>query len=251
MKTIPMVILIVSVIGNLIGAYILYKSVRLREENGLLHKYQDDLLNKFKNLQADYPAISFYSEENRRLLTETSPAQRKEMTVFFGASITKSWDTEKHFPDLKIINRGIGAQSDMQLLARFSSDVLRLNPGRVVIKFCSGNFHPQADPEMIWDEYETMARMAQVRNIEPILATVVPLTRRAEEYENYSMTEHIKEFNNRIRKFAADEKLVLADYYQAMADKEGYLPDSLARDAIHPDEEGYLIMTRVIKPLLE
>ena len=93
--------------------------------------------------------------------------------------------------------------------------------------------------------------MAQAREIEPILATVIPLTRQAEEYEGYCIMEEIKEFNARIKKLATDQKLVLADYFRALADNGGYLPDTLARDAIHPNEKGYQVITGVIRPILE
>jgi len=96
-----------------------------------------------------------------------------------------------------------------------------------------------------------MAMTARARGVIPILATVIPATRGAEEFADFSIAASVKEFNQRIRKLAAEQKFGLADYYKAMADGEGCLPDSLARDAIHPNEIGYAIMAEVIRPILE
>ncbi|MCX6830394.1 MAG: GDSL-type esterase/lipase family protein [candidate division Zixibacteria bacterium] len=251
MKTLIIIILVISIIGNIIGAYILYKAMKLKNEVKSLQRYHKDLTAKYEALKTDFSGASAYAEDNRRLLSETTPEQRRGMTIFFGASITRGWDLARYFPGQAFVNRGVGSQTDQQLLTRFPADVIQLNPGRVVIKFCSGNFRPGADLKVMWDAYEIMAMTARARGVIPILATVIPATRGAEEFADFSIAASVKEFNQRIRKLAAEQKFGLADYYKAMADGEGCLPDSLARDAIHPNENGYAVMAEVIKPVLE
>ncbi len=251
MKTLIIIILFISIIGNIIGAYILYKAIKLKNEVKALQRYHKDLSAKYEALKTDFSGDSTYAEDNRRFLSETTPEQRRGMTIFFGASITKGWDLLRYFPGKSLVNRGVGSQTDQQLLARFAADVLQLNPGRVVIKFCSGNFRPGANLKVMWDAYEIMAKAARDRGIIPILATVLPATKGAEEFANFSIAASVREFNQRIRELAIEQKFILADYYKAMADEAGYLPDSLARDAIHPNENGYAVMADVIKPILE
>ena len=250
MRTLWIVILVVSIIGNVVGGYLLYKVYKLRAEIQIIKGYLDNMTARYTELKNDFAGTSEYRAANADLLHATTPEQRREMTVLFGASITRRWDLEKYFPGKRLINRGVGAQSNTQLLTRFSADVLRLEPGRVVIKFCSGNFNPDADFEQMWDEYETMAVMAGEREIKPMLATIIPVTRGAETYEGYAITENVVKFNDRIRKLATEKNLPVVDYFKAMADSEDFLPDSLARDTIHPNENGYAIMAGVLKPLL-
>ncbi len=251
MKAMVTILLIILAIGCVLGAFFAYKALKLRAEVKMWKGYHDDAVTRLGDLKSDYAQISVYAPENEKLLNETTGEQRKEMTVLFGASITKRWNAEKAFPGKGVINRGVGSQSDTQLLARFSSDVLQLEPGRVVIKICSGNFQPQADPDMIWDEFETMALMADSRGIKPILATVIPATRGAEEYEGYSISSEVGEFNDKIGKFAAERNFTVVDYYRAMVDSDGYLPDDMARDTIHPNEKGYEKMAIALKPILD
>lgn len=251
MKPVLVIILIISLIGNAIGIYLFYKALKLRDEVKLYQKYHKDIADKYKALKADYPGLAAYAADNRRLLETTSPEQRKKMTILFGASITKNWDIEKYLPGKNLLNRGVGSQSDIQLLTRWSSDVLELGPGRVVLKFCSGNFNPSIDIDMMWNEYEMMAQSAAGHGIQPLPATVIPVTRGAEQYENYSITEQIIRFNERIRKFAVEKGFPLVDYFKAMADKDGFLPDNMARDQIHPNEKGYEVMAGILEPILQ
>jgi lysophospholipase L1-like esterase len=249
MKPILIVILTISVIGNIIGLFAVYKAIKYREALNQYQSYNKNLADNYQSLKDDFPGASVYAEDNRRLLAEDSADERKKMTVLFGASITKGF-VDSRFPDKKVINRGVGSQSNTQLLTRFSSDVLQLEPGQVVIKFCSGNFVPSLNINTMWDEYETMALMAEKKGIKPLLATVIPATAKSEQYDNYSMAENIKLFNARIKDLAARGHFPVVDYYQAMADERGFLPDSLSRDEIHPNEKGYEIMASVLLPLL-
>lgn len=247
MKPIVVVILVVSIIGNLIGAYIFYKALKLREEVKMFQRYHQDLKEKYEKTKADFPGLSVYAEDNKRLLASTTPEERKQMTVMYGASITKYFDPEKFLPGKKVINRGIGSQVGYQLVTRFHSDVLQLGPGQVVLKLCSGNFNPEYSLDENWDIYEAMILMAQSHGIKPLLATVIPVTRSGERFENYSVTAKIVEFNNRLKDYARKNKLQVIDYYGAMADSEGYLPDGMAKDELHPNDNGYRQMAKTIE----
>jgi len=223
----------------------------LRGENRLLHRYLEDAIDKNRRLTEDYPGVGVYSDENRALLATTDPAERKRMCVLYGASITRRWDTDRLLPGFKVVNRGVGGQSSTQLLARFSSDVLQLEPGKVIIKICAANFSPDADSRMIWDEFETMVLTAKARNIEPVVATILPVTRRAEKFEGYSITEQVKQFNGRVRELAEKHGLVVVDYFAAIADGDGFLPDAMARDEIHPNDLGYARMAEAFRAAMK
>jgi len=81
--------------------------------------------------------------------------------------------------------------------------------------------------------------VAEEGNIEPVVATIVPVTRRAEEFEGYSITGQVRQFNAKAKEFARRNGFKLVDYFEATADSEGFLPDDMARDAIHPNALGY------------
>ncbi len=251
MKPIWTIILLILLAGNFVGGFLLYKAYQLRDENRMLQKYLDDLTRKNRELSADYPGLAVFRNQNRRLIETTTPEDRKQMCIFYGASITKGFNTDSLLPEFKTLNRGVGSQSSTQLLARLASDVLELRPGKVVIKICAGNFKPDANSRAIWDEFETMALAAQARGIEPIVATILPVTRRAEEFDGYSISEETRLFNARAKDFARQKGLKVVDYYASLADSEGFLPDNMARDAIHPNDAGYAKMAEAFRAVMK
>ncbi len=250
MKTVVVIIIALLLAGDLLGVYFAFKAFKLRQELITFQGYLKNSTAQAEALKSDFGGISVYAADNQKILSTYTPQQRKAMTVLFGASITKNWDMAKYLKTSNVLNRGIGSQSDTQLLARFASDVLQLEPGQVVIKFCSGNFTAPADDDRMLAEYEMMVTTAVRRGIKPLLATVIPATKNAEKYESYSISDHVRRFNDNIRKLASDNGLVLVDYYSAMADENGYLKNDLARDDIHPNENGYKVMAEVLNPYL-
>ncbi len=251
MKPMWIVILVALVVGNLIGGYILYKALNLRTENRLLNHYLEGLTEKNALLISDFAGSSVFLEANGELLNSISDEERKELCVLYGASITKAWNTSRDLEGFRLVNRGIGSQSSTQLLSRFSSDVLQLAPGRVVIKICAGNFKPDASSETIWDEFETMVLAAKARGIEPVVATILPVTRAAEIYDGYSITDQVRRFNTKAKELARMHDLRLIDYFSATADSDGLLPDDRARDDIHPNDSGYAKMADAFRQAMK
>lgn len=250
MKTILIILIALLLAGDILGAYFAFKAFKLRQELIAFQGYLKNSASQATALKSDFGGISVYADDNQTILSSYTAQQRKALTVLFGASITKNWDIAKYLKKENILNRGIGSQSDTQLLTRFASDVLQLEPGQVVIKFCSGNFTAPGDDERMLAEYEMMVMMAVRKGIRPLLATVIPATKNAEKYDNYSISDHVKRFNDKIRQMALDNGLVLVDYYAAMADENDFLKDTLARDDIHPNDNGYQVMADVLNPYL-
>jgi hypothetical protein len=54
--------------------------------------------------------------------------------VFLGDSITQGWNSiARIFPDIKVVNRGIGGDTTRGVLYRLNADVLALKPAAVVL----------------------------------------------------------------------------------------------------------------------
>ena len=49
-----------------------------------------------------------------------------------------------------------------------------------------------------------------------------------------------------IKAYAKDAKIKYVDYHSAMKDERGGLPESLAKDGVHPTREGYDIMKNLL-----
>jgi len=63
-------------------------------------------------------------------ITNTAPSR----VVFFGDSRAQQWPTPSRGKQFVFINRGIGAQTSVQVAARFEQDVVPLHPQIVLIQ---------------------------------------------------------------------------------------------------------------------
>lgn len=55
----------------------------------------------------------------------------------------------------------------------------------------------------------------------------------------------IKMLNEWIKRYATDKGLSYLDYYNTMVDQEDFLKPEFSSDGIHPNKQGYKVMTRL------
>ena len=126
-----------------------------------------------RNVQAqDWPNLKKYQKENTAL---SIPSSDQKRIVFMGDSITEFWSVidPDYFSVKSYINRGISGQTTPQMLIRFRTDVIALQPTAVVIlagiNDIAGNTGPSSI-EMIWDNIFSMVELAKTNNIKVIHA---------------------------------------------------------------------------------
>jgi lysophospholipase L1-like esterase len=173
--------------------------------------------------------------------------------VFMGDSITDFWGradpADSFFPGKPYVNRGISGQTTPQMLVRFQQDVVRLHPAVVVIlagtNDVAGNTGPST-PEMIEDNWMSMAAIASQAGIKVVFASITP----AYSYPwrpGVQPVEKIRELNQWLRSYCDKSGYVYLDYYNPMADSIGAMLPGLSRDGVHPTKKGYALM----EPLAE
>jgi lysophospholipase L1-like esterase len=203
----------------------------------------------------DWPNLHRYQFDNAAL-PPASPDTHHPNTarvVFYGDSITDGWgrlpDTGTFFPGKPYINRGISGQTTPQMLVRFQQDVVHLHPAAVVIlagtNDIAGNTGPST-PQMIEDNFISMAEIARSNGIKVILASITP----AYSYpwkSGIDPVPTIREVNQWLKNYCAREGFVYLDYYSALSDDKGAMKSGLAKDGVHPTAAGYAVM----QPLAE
>jgi hypothetical protein len=181
------------------------------------------------------------------------PSKEKRATTlaFIGSSITAHWDLAKYFPDAPFFNLGIDGQYSGQLLLRFKHDVLDRRPGGVVIKLCEMNFNPQVPFEISCDNMIMMATLAHVFGIKPYIATTLPIGHRAAGTKKVEIVnERIQKFNSWVRAWVLEHGYTLVDIARPLTGELGELPDSCSYDGVHPNEQGYKIMSAVMAKVI-
>jgi len=209
-------------------------------------------LDRAETKLSDWPALARYREDNKKV---TPPAKNEQRVVFMGDSITDSWDNPVNggfFPGKPYVNRGISGQTTPQMLIRFRRDVIELKPKVVVILAGTNDIAGNTGPmtlEAIEDNLTSMAELATAHGIRVVFASLLPVS----DYEvrdgkPITQTvrrppEQILALNQWMKEYAKLHHHVYLDYFSAMVDDKGFLKDELSNDGLHPNVQGYAVMS--------
>jgi lysophospholipase L1-like esterase len=200
----------------------------------------------------DWADLHRYRSEDGKLAQTSDSKQR---VVFYGDSITDSWgrSTGSFFPGKPYVNRGISGQTTPQMLVRFQQDVVHLHPAVVVVlagtNDIAGNTG-QSTPEMIEDNFASMAAIAKQSGIRMVIASILPAS-----HYSWSPAIHpadeIRTVNRWLKQFCAQNGLVYLDYYDSMVDSQGGMREGYSSDGVHPTAEGYRVMTPLAEEAIQ
>ena len=195
-------------------------------------------------LDLDWAKLNAYRSANAQI---RPLAEGERRVVFMGDSITEFWSKSQW--NSAHINRGISGQTTPQMLLRFRQDVIDLHPNIVVIlagtNDVAGNTGP-ATNEMIAGNIASMAQLAQTNGIKVVLASVLPASG---FYWNPEAkpAQQIVELNEQIKMVAKRYGCVYLDYFSAMVNSDSGLKREYSDDGVHPNEMGYVVMSRLAK----
>jgi lysophospholipase L1-like esterase len=195
----------------------------------------------------DWPNLQKYAMENKNL---TSKQPNSKRVVLMGDSITEFW--QPSYPDFYtqngFINRGISGQTTPQMLLRFRSDVIELQPEAVVILAGINDIAENTGPislEATMGNIISMVELAKANNIKVVLCSVLP----ANVFwwnANILPADKVIALNNLIKGYAKKNSITYIDYYSPMVDSQKGLDKKWADDGVHPNAAGYKLM----EPLL-
>lgn len=199
------------------------------------------------SLAQDWANLNYYKNANTKL---GLPSPDENRIVFMGNSITEAWInfSPDLFEEKSYVNRGIGGQTTPQMLGRFKSDVLDLKPSLLIIlagtNDIAGNTGPMTIEETS-DNIKSMVAQAMANGIEIILSSVLPVY----DYPwspGLDPADKIIRLNEILKKYAHQNKIIYLDYFSSMADERNGLKSEYSNDGVHPNEEGYKIMTKLV-----
>lgn len=209
-------------------------------------------IERMQRRMQDWPQLNRYEEANAKV---PPPERGEPRVVFMGDSITDIWKLDEYFPGKPYINRGISGQTTPQMLIRFRPDVIELKPRAVLIlagmNDIAGHTGPMT-PEMIEDNYASMADLAKANGIKVIFASVLPI----HDYGRTKVSERrppeqILKLNEWLKSYCKTRGHIYLDYFSKMVDDTGMLKAELANDGLHPNAEGYKIMAPLAESAIQ
>ena len=197
----------------------------------------------------DWANTNFYQASNEELKNIDDPNR----VVFMGNSITQLWSSfdPSFFTDNSFVNRGIGGQTSPQMLVRFRSDVIDLNPKAVVIMAGTNDIAKNTGPISIKNTANNIISMSEIaiaNKIDVYICSTLPAIDFLWSPGQEPATKVIK-LNSILEKYCSDNGLAYVNYYTVMADSKGVLkvPKYTAEnDLVHPNLAGYKEMEKII-----
>jgi len=214
----------------------------------------------------DWNQLGRYRAENQELKKQAPDPKR---VLFMGDSITDFWRLAEYFPGKPYVNRGISGQTTPQMLVRMYPDVIDLKPAVMVvlagINDISQNTGP-ATAEMVEHNIMAMTELAQHHGIKVILCSILPISDytfikqqasgKVNPYMKIPVTathppEDILKLNAWMKDYASKVNAIYVDYFSALVDEKGWLKENCSIDGIHPNAEGYKIMTKIVEEAIQ
>ena len=174
--------------------------------------------------------------------------------VFMGDSITDFWqDADPAFFTHGIVDRGISGQTSAQMLVRFWPDVIALHPKVVQIlagtNDIAGNTGPTTE-RAYENDIRAMVTLAEAHHIHVIIGSMPPAVR-FWWAPKYHPAAEIRRLNAWLRAYAARHRLRFVDYYAHLVSPNGRFRKRLSNDGVHPNRNGYKVMSALARQAFE
>ena len=200
----------------------------------------------------DWANLARYEDDNLKV---GLPKKDERRVVFMGDSITEEWSNlyPEFFTEKGYINRGIGGQTTPQMLIRFKPDVVDLKPEIVVVlagtNDIAGNTGP-SNAKMITDNIFSMAEIAKAYKMKVVLSSILPVYQYDWAREIKDPPSTIRAVNDALNQYASDHGLIYLDYFSSMSDERQGLNSDYTSDGVHPNENGYILMSSLAEEVL-
>lgn len=189
----------------------------------------------------DWANLARYREANGVVIRQAA-ARR---VVFMGDSITEGWAAQPFIgANARFVGRGISGQTAQQMLVRFRSDVIDLQPAVVHLMAGTNDIAGNTGfetPEEIVGYIVSMAELARANRIRVVLAAIPP-AKRFSWRPGMEPLAQIRALNARLKAYAARQGIPFVDYGQVLAATDGGLRPELGPDGVHPNAAGYAAM---------
>lgn len=188
----------------------------------------------------------------RRYAKANESVTKRPKAVLMGNSITEGWvEFDAAWLDAhNLVGRGISGQVSSQMLVRFRQDVLNLKPECTVI-MCGINDialnQGKISVPNVMGNIISMVELAKANKIKPYVCSVTPAAYIGWRPEVKDTPAQVAELNKLIKEYCAANKVPYIDYYSVLVAEDGVsLKKEYARDAVHPNLEGYKVMEKVL-----
>ncbi len=160
--------------------------------------------------------------------------------VVLGDSITEL----SYLPQMcggSVLNAGVGGAKAHEVIELLRDVLQRVKTDRVVIAIGVNDAGKSYATSLssFGDAYRQLVSIAAAAGAKVTVATIAPVGRDLPEGTGVFDEELIKNFNAEIRKIATEYHAEVAEVYNDLAGKDGFLPHDFTADGVHLTKAGY------------
>ena len=190
----------------------------------------------FEFLQQYYKDKSANFAEENKTLGEVDVA-------FIGDSLTDGYDLKMYYPEMKVINRGIGGDTTHGVLARLDASIIEPAPRVVVMMIGTNNLG-----DMFTDYDEILIKLkSELPDTMVVILSIPPASGEYVERNGQIAINNVK-----IKSLAEKYDYAYVDVFTPLFDFErNELSAEYTTDGLHFTPLGYEVITAEVKPVLE
>ena len=207
-----------------------------------VYSYMDDL-----SRNPDTPAYCSLHYRVRKLYFSMEP-HGSNPVVFLGDSMTDEGDWKKLFPDVNLVNRGIGGDTTLGVLNRIDQ-VLALAPSKIFLMIGTNDLCYKRSVADTLKNYDQILNILHknLPQTKIYVESVLPFNDQIFPSRYLRTNENIEELNRGIKKLAEKYEYPYLDLVPFFMDENGRLPENYTVDGLHLNENGYTIWKSRIK----
>ena len=194
--------------------------------------------------------------EQKRIIKNVIEVKEEKLVseniVFLGDSITEFYDLDKYFDDVYHVQSGRNGDKTYEILDNMYERVYRYNPSKVFIMLGINNIvYDNSSAEDVVNDIKEICDKIVERNpyTEIYIESIAPYSN--EWKDNHDNTAHdeeevnakVKEANKLLKEYAKEKDYKYIDIYDLLINDEGKLESKYFKDGLHPNDEGYKIIT--------
>lgn len=167
--------------------------------------------------------------------------------VLLGDSITEGFDVTKHFPGRLVINRGIGADiignalpddDKRGILRRLDNSVFDCHPTDVFLLIGINDLGAGRTVDVMEQGYRELVK--KIRAGAPkVRLHIQSLLPTRDKFAKHNAP--VRDFNERLRKIAAEHGCNYIDLHKLMIDDKGELKAEITNDGLHLTDPAYVL----------
>jgi lysophospholipase L1-like esterase len=189
------------------------------------------------------PIVTMQGQRRQQKFTQLPPPAGR--VVFLGDSITEWGWWDEFFPDLPVVNRGIGGNTTTDVLNRLDSAIVE--PRAVSLMIGTNDLHgPRSARDITGIAERTQKIVRRIRTKAPeaklLLNSVLP--------RSPLWAPRVRALNALYRSVAEEEDIQFVDLWPVYADAHGGLLKAHTSDNLHLTIPGYQPWVEILRPLL-